>query len=390
MRFNFIKFCAALLSAFIPGSSAAQTVALSDDPDFIHASIVVTATGVEPYQISGHAGIRMECPQHSLDRVFNFVNSAGNNFKRFFIDGVEGRVVELEANDYFDAFRKENRRITSYSLNLTLDEKARLWEALDSMKTVPPKPFRIIGKHCFSVMARAIDRAVAPSKINWDEPELQQNTYAENLGKAAGENFRWSYLLIMLTLGDMADTSGKGQSFVCPASFEMIHNDLEIVAPDGSRRPLITGLPEIVLPGVTANAPRPSPIEAALIILVIVIAVTAVQFFGKYRLPGTILDSCLWTIVIIGGILVVIITYSPHHYGGNWNWPLIVLNPVAWIPIIIFRKNKKRLKATWMAYAATLLLFALFIGTIAPSIDAAWRILATALAMRCAYNFLTA
>ena len=363
----------------------AETVALSDDPDFIRASLIITGPGRLPYQITGHAAIRMECPKHNLDRVFSFHNNGSNIFKKVFITGVDGWFQEFEFNEYMKEFNSEDRETKCYYLNLTLNEKARLWEVLDSLKTLPPRPFRLLDAHCFSEISRAIEIAVRPSRIMWDYPALQQNTYNVNARLSGGDNNLWNHFIINLTLGNIADESNNARFFVYPTTFEMSANSFPIVSPDGQRRPLVVGEPAIVSQsGGNDRGIRPSPNEAAFLLLAVVILITVFQLFGKWKLAGTILDIVLWILVTIGGLIILFITYAPIHYGGRWNWPLIVLNPFAWIPLVIFRKNKAFLRIVWKVYAVVLVSFACFINFIAPSMGVFWPVVALAIALRCA------
>lgn len=171
-------YISAIIFLCFPVLLKAETKALSDDPDFIKSSILIMSPGHLPHQIVGHVAIRMECPEHGLDRVFSFSNSVGNSFLKLLTEPGLGKWEELYTDFYFDEARLENRRITSFPLNLGLNQKARLWEVLDSLKTVPEAPFNIKDSHCFSEAAHAIDLAVFPGHIDWDEPELQKNSYA--------------------------------------------------------------------------------------------------------------------------------------------------------------------------------------------------------------------
>lgn len=332
----------------------------------------------------------MECPLYGFDRVFSFANNGGNNISKLFVEGVRGNVKELEYEDYVRDFKEEGREIKAYPLNLSLDERARLWEVLDSLKVSPVRPFNIVDSHCFSVISEAVEIAVAPSKILWDEPPYQNNSYSENTFKSGGENYPWNYMMIMLTFGNMADESGSGRGFVYPTTFEFSYDKFRIVTNDSVSRPLIAGAPQILMEEKGNHAAnRPTPVELSLIILGIVAVITTFQFLGKWRMPGKILDWTLWVIVTAGGLFILFITYAPIHYGGNWNWPLIVMNPIAWIPVAIFSWTKNKafnLKCIWIIYAVVLVLFAAFVRGISPSIDSSWRLFAIALAVRCVWH----
>lgn len=388
-RFKILVISLLILTKF---GVEAQTVALSDDPDFIKASLLIASPGFEPHEISGHAFIRLECPTHNLDRIFSFGNDAENWMKVFF-EGAKGKYYEFQYQGYVDNnYKKAGREVISYPLNLTLNEKARLWEVLDSLKTLPEKPFDIIDSHCFSEIMKSVDIALKPSGIDWSGYSLEKNSYFENTYLLENETSPWNVSFIIMPLGNLADKSGEGRTFVYPFYMPRIYKELQIVRADGSRRPLFSGEPEVLVPlgEESLERPvRPTPTEAALIVLGVVIAVCSLQLAFRWKWPGFALDTLLWILVTAGGLFIALVTYMPGHVGGSWNWPLVVLNPLAWIPILIWRREARKLRVVWAVYAAVLLLFAAAIPLVAPSMVAAWRILALALAIRCAYQYYT-
>ena len=217
-----------LLTVTLILESRGETRALSDDPDFIKASILITSPGDFPHQIVGHASIRMECPPHNLDRVFSFNNATAEDFKKLLVEKNVGGMQEIYSDIFFDEIREEHRQLTSFTLNLTLQEKARLWEVLDSLKALPLRPFSITDAHCGSMMAHALDIAVFPSRIDWEEPPLQGRNYGYLARLSENGNYPWSYLLLSSALGSMMDTKENGRYYVSPTIFEKEFNKFKI------------------------------------------------------------------------------------------------------------------------------------------------------------------
>lgn len=369
----------------MPESSAAQTVALSSNPDFIKASILTASPGNSPLSFSGHAALRLRCDSLAIDRVFSFENSSGGYLDQI-LKGSEGRVVEIETKDYLGTFEREGREIKEYNLNLTLDEKARLWEVMDRRKTEPEIPFTR-DVHCFTVTGEVLEEAVDPGLVNWDESGYHDDTYGSHTRIITADKSPWHYFLVMLPLGDMADKKGYDKGFIYPFIFDASYNNFKIIYPDGSEKPLVAGSPATIVPLTASGRPsHPTPVEVALTVLMLTVAVSAAQYFLHWRLCGRIWDILLWVMVTAGGVMVLIITYAPGNLGSTWNWPLLVFNPLAWVPVVLLRKNGKALEVLWTVYALFLACFAAFIIHISPSIDTAWRLVAVALSMRCLYH----
>ena len=386
-KYTLIRAFALMFFLFTIQNLKGETVAMSDDPNFIKASILITSIGDLPHQIVGHAAIRMECPVHNLDRVFSFNNNSANSFQKLLTEGGIGSTQELYTNYYLEESQKEGRMITSYPLNLTLNEKARLWEVLDSLKSAPVQPFSITGAHCGSMAAHAIDLALAPDYVYWDEPQLQKYNYGYLARLSEGGRAPWSYVLLGLGLGTLMDSKMSGIYYVSPTIFEKEYDQFHIYSANGNVRPLIYGNPKVLLPeSGDHSANRPTPFETSLIILIIVVIVTAFQIFKKVKLAGTILDWALWILVTGGGLFVAYLTFGPLQYGSGWNWVLIILNPLGWLPIVLLRKSIKWQKYVWLTYAVVLFFFAAFINYISPTLDSSWRIFALALSIRCGWH----
>lgn len=384
MRLVYIKYCAVMILMLTVNIITAQTI--SQDDDFVESSILITSVGKAPYQITGHAAIRMKCDSLGIDRVFTFDNNAGSNLKKLYYDGAVGKVFEWVYKDYENEIVPEGRQLTAMPLNLSLEENIRLWEVLDSVKFLPERPFDIVDSHCFSALSEILEESLIPAKVNFEEVASEYDSYSEIALGSGGDANPWNYMLIMLALGNKADEKGAGGKFIYPTTALATWDKFRITAPDGSWKPLFSSEPQVIIPARGVDkANQPVPTLLSLIILGVVTIVTGFQFAGRWNIAGKILDWILWTLVTAGGIFIVLITYMPHHYGGNWNWPLIVCNPIAWLPFAIFRQTKIRI-VFWILYAVILIWFAIFIGAIAPSIITAWRIIALALAVRCTWH----
>lgn len=383
----FIRFILLLGFSFHIFLSKAETRALSDDPDFIKASLLITDPGYQTHQIFGHAVIRMECPQHGLDRVFSFDNDAGSNVNKLFIEGAHGKVDEIYFDGYLNVFKEEGREIKSYPLNLTLNQKARLWQVLDSLKTLPEIPFNIADNHCFAISTDALDIALKPAKINWNELAVKYNSYANSTKDSRVADSQWNYLMILLLMNTLADTNPYSVKYFSPINFETYYPDAYIVSENNERVPLIDGEPEIITPRTVPNTTtNPTPTAVGWIILGLSVLATLLDLFTKTDIPGRIIDILFWVILTVGGFFILFLTYAPFHYGGNWSWPLIVFNPIAWIPVVIFRNNKSVLTCIWGLYAFILICFAVFIDAVTETVIFMWILIAIAFAIRCAWH----
>lgn len=375
-----------LLLLYITNWTNIQGQTPEENDDFVIASLLITSVGELPHQITGHAALRLQCDSLGLDRVFTFDNNVGGDLKKFYLEGGRGKIFENTYQDYVGYIKDEGRELTAYNLNLTLDEKIRLWEVLDSIKFLPERPFDICDSHCFSVISSAIDEAIYPNRVNWDLAALTWKSYSDIAKTSGGKENQWNHLLIMLALGNRGDEAAEGNKYIYPVAFAKNSDNFFIINVDGSQRPL-SDKHEILIKAAKEDAPnRPSPSTAGLIFLLIVLGLTILQYFSRIKSIGIGLDIFILVITITGGLLIILVTYLPNHYGGNWNWPLIVFNPLAIFPILIFKSKPQALRIIWAIYAVILIAFAIFIGLIAPSISMFWRWIALGIAIRCIWH----
>ncbi len=98
----------------------------------VHAALVVITPGNTPASLFGHMAIRMWCPSAGLDYCFTGkIPEWGNEFVTAVFKRVKLGMIPEETKMFREDYRKEGRGITEYELELTLDEKRRLWMLLD-------------------------------------------------------------------------------------------------------------------------------------------------------------------------------------------------------------------------------------------------------------------
>ena len=129
---------------------------------------------------------------------------------------------------------------------------------------------------------------------------------------------------------------------------------------------------------------HPTPNEVALILFVLGVIVTAIQAWRGWKLPGIILDSLLWSLVVVLGSLIAIYSYILMREVDNCL--LLVLNPLAWLPLVLCRRHARVRRWIWIVYTVILVLFAVAVPLVSTGLSAPWRMLAATLAIRSLYH----
>ena len=96
-------------------------------------SLLTGSSGTELYNTFGHSAIRVKDPTKNLDTVFNwgtFDFDAPNFYLNFTRGKLEYRISTESFRSFERGFIWENRSVVEQKLNLTLEQKRRLYQQL--------------------------------------------------------------------------------------------------------------------------------------------------------------------------------------------------------------------------------------------------------------------
>ncbi len=92
-------------------------------PVDIKASLIYVSPGYTAYTAYGHCAIRMQCPSQRLDYCFTYgLDDSSQSYVSFFSGKGKGRFSTFYTHDYLREYKENNRQVSEYELNLSLDE----------------------------------------------------------------------------------------------------------------------------------------------------------------------------------------------------------------------------------------------------------------------------
>ena len=315
--------------------------------DSIRFSLVTCAPGSEIYAHFGHTAIRYENYTRRTDLVFNYgMFSFGTpHFVWRFVKGETDYQLGITPYIYFvEEYTMRGSSVYQQVLNLTQDEKLKLLALLEENYRPENRVYRYnyFYDNCTTRARDRIEEAINGKVV-----------YADSIG---GKTFRsivheftteapWDEFGIDLCLGAEADKPiGKRLQMFAP--FYMLHyaDSAYIVAPDGSRRPLVSEKMTIVdvdPEPVEAGFPL-SPMTCGVLFLAVCVLMGWIQW--KRRRVWWGWDLLLCTLQGLAGCVVAFLFFFSIHPTVGSNWLLWLFNPIPlfYLPFLLWHEIKGR------------------------------------------------
>lgn len=215
----------------------------AENPNFIHAYILVSSEGESIQSAFGHVAIRMVCESKGLDYCFTFDtdfdrSSLLTQFRRKAKAGFEA----IPTAKYINIYKKEGRGIASFEMNLTPKEKQKLWKFLDKQVANGLSwTFDYIEVNCVSMTLFAINSAIAPGEIHFRKmpPVVYEdlNTWIDVIT----ENSPWIRIIAHLGLKDVDGAKVAPQDLLTPNMLKQVIPYAYVKRPEAKDRNLLTG-----------------------------------------------------------------------------------------------------------------------------------------------------
>ena len=334
-----------LLTTNAKGQTADSIISNMDD---VEVSLLTCGPGNEVYSLFGHTAIRVCQPSRGMDIVVNYgmFSFRQKYFIARFILGLTDYQMGITSFDDFKAeYEYEQRWVFEQTLNLTSKEKSALLQAIDQNY----KPENVTYRYNFfynncTTKARDIIAANIDGKIKYNSATSEYPSFRE-LCHSKTSSHRWSQFGNDLLLGIQADlpTNINEQQFL-PENLEHDFSNATI----GANRKLVSHEEYIIPKDVAASAAPdslPSPRALAIVIAIIIIGVSLIEYFWSKNLWLT--DAILMPMVGLAGMILFVIIFSKHPT-VNINFQILILNPIAlFMAIPMVMKQRKGMLTWW-------------------------------------------
>ena len=288
-----------------------------------------------------------------------------------FVLGLTDYQMGITTFDDFKAeYEYEQRWVFEQILNLTSKEKSALLQAIDRNY----KPENVTYRYNFfynncTTKARDLIAANIDGKIKYNSATSEYPSFRE-LCHSKTFNNRWSQFGNDLLLGIQADlpTNISEQQFL-PENLEHDFslatietntdeaNNATIGANNASPRKLVSHEEYIIPKYVAASATPdslPSPRALAIVIAIIIIGVSLIEYFWSKNLWLT--DAILMPAIGLAGMILFVMIFSKHPT-VNINFQILIFNPIALFMAIPMLMKQRKGMLTWWHKTYVLCLF---------------------------------
>lgn len=361
----------------------AQVPATEPASDSVEVSLLTCQPHNEVYSLYGHTAIRYHDKRTGDDWAFNY---GIFSFKKpyFVLRFLFGKTDYELGVVPFDVFKREYARwgsmVTEQVINLTADEKQKIWKALCDNAQPWNRTYRynFLYNNC-TTKARDMIASAINGKIIYEErpdgyPSFRQTIHSCN------KNFPWAAVGNDLCLGVKADLPTTiGEHQFLPANTMNDFAYAKIYA-NGNYRNLVKETRMAVPPGVQVIEPEfpLTPTECATVLLIIGILIFLYEKKSRKILRWW--DVTLMLADGMAGIVILALFFSEHPTTST-NLQIFLFNP---IPLIYIYSVWKGRKIYWKISLA--MLFCFFIGNIWQDYAEGTEILALTLLIRCLSN----
>jgi len=336
---KYILLCAILF--LMPEYIFSNVKSLSDSAQI---SVIIEApSDKNVVYMGGHVSLRVKDPGLDIDYIFSY--GAFTSQTQVYLAIIGSYVNELWGAptevDVQDVVKKKNTRINEHVLNLTPEEKERLWQNLifNALPENRKYVYDILRKSCVTLPLELIEKNVT-GKVVYNFPaDAKKLSYREATESVYGK-YPWIRFFRDIIFNGKGDKKiSKRDEFFLPLKLEAGFLSANIVDKEGVSRPLILSS-HVISEGVEDPPVKDfiTPLQLAFVLLTFTIILTIVEFWRKkqYR----IFDCLLFGVAGLMGLLLFILVIYSHYEFTSSNCLLLWLHPFHIVGVVFFASKK--------------------------------------------------
>lgn len=327
----------------------------------VFASLIIAEPSNDIYGCCGHCAIRMQCPSHDMDYCFtySFSNTLENKFK-FFNGTGEGTFVPTYTDDFLEEYKETHRGVMEYKLNLTLEEKRRLWQSLDeNAHSSSHWKYDFLKTNCSAMCAYIIEQSLIGERIEYGKLDPVLTGDNRTFVKYIFEEHPWFQFFWLTILGAEGEDVSEVYTRLAPYILTDVWGDASFVNDStGEFRPIFDGEPIQISNEHTEIAPSPvTPFMASLALLVVALVITAMYLIGVARKVVVCFDVVLLAAQTIAGIVSLYFNTLSQLQGVHDSWHVLVMNPLPLLVVLLFRKRPWFMRIGLMLYSVLIVVY---------------------------------
>lgn len=298
----------------------------------------------EVYTLYGHAAIRVNDPVQKIDFIFNygiFDFSKPNFIYRFAKGETDYKLGGMSFQDYVIEYEMRGSEVTELVLNLQLDEKERIWEAL--VVNIQPENqiyrYNFFFDNCATRPVVLVEKQLN-GKVTYNDPP-EPETFRDLINHCT-RNHPWLTFGCDLALGSPTDrVATPYETLFLPMYLKEAFSKATITNPDGTTRRLISQINPITTVEPEEDSNRNgffTPIVCSILLLGVIAGITYIEWRKKKYFR--VVDCILFFIAGVGGVILFFLSFISVHPCTSPNWSLIWLQPLDLVAVILFSVKK--------------------------------------------------
>ena len=328
----------------------------------LRISLLTCAPGEELYSTFGHTAIRVQDSSAGTDAVYNYgtFEFAPDFYSKF----IRGKLLySLSVEDFRDflyTYQLESRRVVEQVLQLSCEEKHKLFRALqiNSMEANRHYRYDFLFDNCTTrakeIIARNTDKSVVFKPI-LQEPFPSFRDLIHRYLEMGHQD--WSKLGIDILLGVKLDKKPTNeQAMFLP---DYLLKGLDNASTGGN--PLVQPpQPVLEMPSLLQKAARVTP---ALLFWILLAAVSVLSLINKNRIPNLlqVFDFLLFFVLGLAGCLLLFMWFGTDHIVCRNNYNLLWALPSHVVFAFMIHRNKPVVKSYFrIVFGIALLLLLLW------------------------------
>jgi hypothetical protein len=335
MKFNILIVLVFFTSIF----SRSQTLSNSAE-----ISLLTCNPGEELYSVFGHSAIRVFDPEKGIDWVYNYGTFSFNQ-PGFYVKFVRGflnyQLLVYRMSDFMTEYQYENRSVYEQVLNLSKDEKQKVFDFIQFNSKPENKYYRydFFFDNC-ATRIRDVFKKEISKNLQFSKENYSQMTFRQML-RPNLEPQPWSRFGINLVLGAIADRPANlEESMFLPEYMNIAFDNAKIL--NGTATSMFvkskkTLFEQKKVDNLNPFYTGPGFIFSMVFILVLVLTYIEMKRQTYYKL----IDFMVFLLIGLVGFILFFLWFFTDHTAVVKNWNLLWAMPTHLVfAFFVFKKSQ--------------------------------------------------
>lgn len=330
------------------------------------------------FTLYGHTALRIKDTEKGVDLIFNYgiFDFSQSDFIYRFVKGeTDYQLGVMNFQDYIIEYQMRGSEVVEQVLNLTSEEKSRIWTFL--LKNYEPQNrvyrYNFFFDNCSTRPRDIIEKSV-DGRLSYTLKE--DSVTFRDLISYCTRNHDWITFGCDLALGGPTDNIASAyQKMFLPSYLKEGLAQATVIMPDGSSKELVKQtviLAEENLGESIGETIFLSPMVLGILLLIIFLTVLVLEYKKKKHFWW--IDSVLFFVAGIAGSVLFFLAGFSEHPCVHPNWSLVWLNPIQLIASILFLAKRAKIASYYYHFInfAVLTLFLMFWNVIPQALNVAF------------------